>query len=128
MEAKRPWQIFVLAISYFVGIIYVINLIYYQVIYKKSLLNTCFFSILIVIFIILLIALFIRNPWSYKLSIALLIPIGICSVINMLLIFFMPSIWIIIIPISDILTIYAIFCSDTRIYFGVKEEKFKSNS
>lgn len=123
MRTNRPWQIFVLAVSYSIGIIYTINLIYYQVIYRKAFLNICAVGIPILIFIVLLIALFIRSPWSYKLSIAFLVPIGIYSAINMLLIFYMAKIWIIIIPTFCILTVYAIFCSNTRIYFGVKKEK-----
>lgn len=127
METKRPWQIPALVISYLIGIAYVINFMCYQVNGEKSYVNYCVAGVSIFIFIGLIAALFIRRPWAYNMSIALLLLVCIGSVINLLFIFFMPNIWLIIIPISGLFTIYAILCSDTRIYFGVKKEKFNIN-
>ncbi len=125
METKRPWQISVLVISYLLGILYIINFLYYQVINKGSFLSFGILGTLILIFVMLIIALFIRRPWVYYLGIALLIFICIFGCINLLYIFFMPNIWLVIISISGLYTIYVVFCSATRIYFGVKKEKFK---
>lgn len=125
MGTKRPWQIPALVISYVLGILYMINFIYYEIGNKISIQYFCITATPILIFIILIAALFIRRPWAYNMSIALLIFICIFSCINILYIFFMPNIWLVIIPISGLFTIYAIFCSATRIYFGVKKEKLK---
>ncbi len=125
MSIKRPWQIFALVTSYLIGIFYIINFMYYQIINKESFLSLIILSVIGIIFIILIIALIIRRPWAYYMSMGLLLIICILSAVNIIFIFFMPFIWIILIPISGIVTLYAILCSSTRIYFGVGKEKIK---
>ena len=119
MGVKRPWQIYVLLVCYLLGISYIINFMHYGI---KNLLSFCILGTIILIFLILITLLFIRHPWAYKTSIALLIIISICSVINMGIMLFMPGIWLIVTPISSLFTIYAIFCSSTRIDFGIKKK------
>lgn len=127
METKRPWQIYALVIDYFLGISSVGNLLYYQVLYKKSILQICAIGSPILLLLLLTAALFIRRPWAYIMSIALLIPTYICGGLFMLVLFFIPSIWTFIVPILGIFTPYAILCSATRIYFKVKKEKPKKS-
>jgi len=125
MSTKRSWQIPALVASYLIGILYIINFMYYQITNKESFLSVIILGAISMIFIILIIALIIRRPWAYYMSIGLLIIICILSAINIIFIFFMPFIWIILIPISGIVTLYSILCSYTRIYFGVGKEKNK---
>lgn len=123
MEKNRPWQIYALSLCYLLDALYIIRLMYYQVNYKKSILNISVTAILVMVFTILVFSLFRRHPWSYKLNIVLLIPISICSIINILLLIFIPSIWTYIMPITMLLTIYGIFSKPTRSYFGIKNNK-----
>ena len=125
MSAKRSWQISALVTSHLIGILYIINFMYYQITNKESFLSVIILGAISIIFIVLIIALVIRRPWAYYMSIGLLIIICILSAINIIFIFFMPFIWIILIPISGIVTLYSILCSNTRIYFGVGKEKNK---
>lgn len=125
MSTKRSWQISALVTSYLIGILYIINFMYYQITNKESFLSVIILGAISIIFIVLIIALVIRRPWAYYMSIGLLIIICILSAINIIFIFFMPFIWIILIPISGIVTLYSILCSYTRIYFGVGKEKNK---
>ena len=80
-------------------------------------------SFVIFIFILLIILLFVRRMWAFILSIALLIIMSVFYGINIMFIFLMPRIWIAIIPISGLFTIYLVLCSATRTYFKVKNEK-----
>lgn len=128
MSTKRSWQISALVTSYLIGILYIINFMYYQITNKESFLSVIILGAISIIFIVLIIALVIRRPWAYYMSISLLIIICILSAINIIFIFFMPFIWIILIPISGIVTLYSILCSYTRIYFGVGKEKTNNKS
>ncbi|WP_207559205.1 hypothetical protein, partial [Ruminiclostridium hungatei] len=107
MSTKRSWQIPALVASYLIGILYIINFMYYQITNKESFLSVIILGAISMIFIILIIALIIRRPWAYYMSIGLLIIICILSAINIIFIFFMPFIWIILIPISGIVTLYS---------------------
>ena len=120
MRIKRPWQIYTAALGFLIGILYVINFMYYGFGHKRSVLYYFIMFVLIMIFMAQIIAILIKQPWSFYMSLVLLIPIGISLAINMLFIFMMPSIWLVIIPLSGLITIYSMLCSATRVYFGVK--------
>jgi hypothetical protein len=120
MEKKKPWQTYIVALGSLFGILYIINFMYYDIGHKKSVLYYCIMLFLISIFLAQIVALFIRREWSYYVSLALLIPIGVSLAINMLFIFMMPSIWLVIIPVSVLTTLYSLLCSATRKYYGVR--------
>ena len=120
MDSKRPWQIYVLWFGYLLGIAYIANFMFYGMDQKRSFLYYFILGIIMLIFLAQMVALVIRRKWAYYMSLALLIPIGISFVINMILIIFMPSLWLYIIPLSALMTLYSLLCSATRTYFGVK--------
>ena len=115
MGVKRPWQIYALLGCYLLGILYIINFMSYGL---KNFLSYCISSMLILIFIVLIALLFIRRSWAYKAAITLYTILLIYGVINLLIILFMPSYWLIVTPIAFLLTIYSNLCSATRIYYG----------
>ena len=120
MSTKRPWQIYTLVAGYLIGILYIANFVYYNLGQRKSLIYYTIIGIINLVFIAQIAILAIRHKWAYYMSLVLLIPIGISLAINMLFIFSMPNIWLIIIPLSGLMTVYSLLCSATRNYFGVK--------
>lgn len=123
MGNKRPWQIYALAINYLLGIAYVGNQLYEHVLHKRSLLNICIIGFPILFFSLLFVSLFIRRKWAYIMSIVTLIPIFIYFGGFMIVLLFFPNIETLVVPTLGIFTLYSIFCSATRTYFKVKEEK-----
>jgi hypothetical protein len=116
MKEKKTWQINILLVCYIIGCIILLYTTLQQEMNRENVLQIIIPNLY---FIILIVALFIRRPWSFFLSVILLSPIIFISLGASRLI--LGLLFVMLFPLLVIA--YLLFCPATLRYFRIKKER-----